>query len=505
MAIRILLLQETDPSETIKNMLSEKTESDDSFEITAVETMSTAVARLVERKYDGILLDCELSGNSGVETFILLNHRYGNTPVIVFNGEKGDESAIKNSYKAGAQDYYFKGELNGALLRRSIRHAMLRTRHQAKGVGQKDLLINTETGIKANKDIRILLVEDDEDQAKLLEVLLGKLAYILKIVSSAEDALETIVEFQPDIVLSDLYLPKMNGVEMSGKIHHIKGMEDMPVIMISSDINEDTVINALANGIYDFVGKPLRMAELTLRIGNLLHLQDNKKKLANLAVKLEKEKNILSRYFSDDFVEKLLSEEIQTSLGGKEVYSTIMFFDLRNSTGIAETLDPDTFTKFLSQLWNDIMDIVLSNGGSVNKLMGDGMLATFGCPEPGKHDALSSVTAAIKIRQYFQLYNEISPHDLKDVRFGIGIASGKIFAGNIGSFRRMEYTVLGDAVNVASRLEGLTKRAGVDILIEGTTRNELGDKVRVRRVKVKHVKGRKREMEIFSVVDLRKD
>ena len=126
--------------------------------------------------------------------------------------------------------------------------------------------------------------------------------------------------------------------------------------------------------------------------------------------------------------------------------------------------------ELLCNIFTDVMDLIFKNNGSVNKLIGDAILATFGCPVTREDDAKNAIKSALEIRDTLSMFNDVKPsYLLQPVEFGIGIASGKVFAGNIGSFRRLEYTVIGDVVNTASRLQALAGELGKDILIDGAT------------------------------------
>ncbi|HNA79449.1 MAG TPA: adenylate/guanylate cyclase domain-containing protein, partial [Turneriella sp.] len=213
----------------------------------------------------------------------------------------------------------------------------------------------------------------------------------------------------------------------------------------------------------------------------------------------------LTKYFSEDIVEGILQDEHANSLSGRHQEATIMFFDVRKSTTIAENLEPQVFAEFLSEFFTDIMDLVYGNHGSVNKLLGDGIMSTFGCPVPTANDVLNAAKCALQIRNHLATFNDVRPDYIKEpIRVGMGIATGKVFAGNIGSVRRMEYTVLGDPVNLASRLESMTKEAGVDILIDGNTRHRLGNLIKCRKVQHQGVRGKLQEIEIFSLDELLK-
>jgi len=235
-------------------------------------------------------------------------------------------------------------------------------------------------------------------------------------------------------------------------------------------------------------------------------ISEMKKVNVDLSAKMrgiEQEKRKLERYFPENLVDFLVDEGNSAELQGKNVEATMMFCDLRNSTGIAEELTPAQFVQFLNELLSGIMDLVYANGGSVNKLLGDGLLITFGCPIQDENDALNCVILSLQIRQYIIAYNSMKPDFLKDpIAVGIGIASGLVFAGNIGSARHMDYTVMGDPVNIASRLESLTKSFGHDILMDEATYLKVKSKIRITNLGTKEIRGKQKPMLVFHPIEI---
>ena len=148
------------------------------------------------------------------------------------------------------------------------------------------------------------------------------------------------------------------------------------------------------------------------------------------------------------------------------------------------------------------MDLIFDHNGSVNELLGDGILATFGCPDPTGRDAANAVEAARSIRKLMKTYNErYLPPELQEdgVRYGMGIATGKIFAGNIGSFQRLKYAVMGDPVNTAARIQDLTKEKNVDLLIDENTAQGLEDSETLRLSGDYMLRGKKGAVRVFEV------
>jgi PAS domain S-box-containing protein len=208
---------------------------------------------------------------------------------------------------------------------------------------------------------------------------------------------------------------------------------------------------------------------------------------------------LLMRYANDeliDYIQKTGKNPFETA--NRKV--TILFFDIRNSTGIAESLEPDKFASFLSEIFTDIMDLIYGCGGSVNKLLGDGMMAAFGCPLSTDYDAYNAIKTAVMIQEYLGTYNDVKPDYIsQQVEVGIGIATGTVFAGLIGSVHRQEYALLGDSVNIASRLESLTRKTEENILIDENTFLEAGETFACKRVYKAKVKGKQGELKIYGI------
>lgn len=231
---------------------------------------------------------------------------------------------------------------------------------------------------------------------------------------------------------------------------------------------------------------------------SIMELKKERERLMTMVLDAESQKRALERYFPENLVDLLVDEGHLAELGGKNIRVTVMICDIRNSTGIAETMSAANFASLLSDFFSGLMDLAYANGGSVNKLLGDGMLLTFGCPIPGDGDARDCVRLALQFREYVRTFNEIRPDYLRaPLVMGIGIATGPVFAGNIGSARHMEYTVLGNAVNTASRLEKLTKELGRDIAIDTATYVLLNDELEIESLGSHRLPGKKEEIEVF--------
>ncbi|MDH4201024.1 MAG: response regulator [Spirochaetia bacterium] len=347
---------------------------------------------------------------------------------------------------------------------------------------------------------KILVIEDDEVQALILTEFFQKLGYNVRSEQDGEKGFQTALSWKPDIMLLDVYLPLKNGFDILEDIKSAPGLEYTIIVMMSADTSEDTTIIGLLKQADDFIYKPVRTSELALKLRQLVDRKNNRVALDILNRKLLAEKEILSHYFSDDVVTKIVENQETTRLSGENLVASILFFDIRNFTSISEKLKPNLVADLLNLIFTDVMDLILSHEGSVNKLIGDAILATFGCPFNSEKDAYNAVKCALAISNTIDFFNKVRPSYLEDdIKIGIGITTGEVFAGNIGSYRRMEYTVIGDVVNTASRLQNLTKKTSVNILIDGVTRNAVKERLKCRRVVVKGIRGKVHDVEIFTL------
>ena len=220
----------------------------------------------------------------------------------------------------------------------------------------------------------------------------------------------------------------------------------------------------------------------------------------------EREKLMVSfsKFTNKTIAQKAASGEL--TLGGENRNATIFFSDIRSFTAMSEKMQPNEVVEFLNVYMTKMVDCVNKTGGVVDKYIGDAIMAVWGAPESSgspASDALNAVTAALMMRvELFRFNKERAAAGLPPVKIGCGINSGPVVAGQIGSEERMEYTVIGDAVNLASRTEALNKPFATDVLITENTYNLIKDKIVVQEMPGVHVKGKTDAIKMFAVINL---
>jgi len=224
----------------------------------------------------------------------------------------------------------------------------------------------------------------------------------------------------------------------------------------------------------------------------------------DLAIK-EKIQDSFGRYVTPEIVELILANPDNQWVKGSRVEATVLFVDIRGFTAISEEKEPEHIVELLNDYFTRVTDVVIKHGGHLNKFVGDEAMAVFGTPVTNPQHAEAAVRAALEIQKNIAQLRQPTRTDGMVIQVGVGVNSGEILAGNLGSQKRMEYTVIGDNVNVASRLTSMAKPG--EILISRQTYDLIQDKTRLRVEKRGKVpfKGRKKEVDIFNVLSFEED
>ena len=217
---------------------------------------------------------------------------------------------------------------------------------------------------------------------------------------------------------------------------------------------------------------------------------------------LEKQqaRSMLSRYLPPDIVKEMLKNPIDAQLGSRRAELSVLFSNIRGFTTLSENLDPEEVVDLLNQYLTVMTEIIFRHGGTVDKFEGDGILVFFGAPQPLDDHPERAVRTALEMRDRLaELQGPWQERSDEPLRIGVAIHTGEVMVGNIGSSRRIDYTVIGDTVNLASRLQDLTKVYGASVLISGSTQERVKHMCQLRALGSVEVRGRQQSVDLYEV------
>ena len=317
----------------------------------------------------------------------------------------------------------------------------------------------------------ILIADDDNVGRKLLRRLLEDEGHTVRAAANGREALELFAEDAPDVVLLDILMPELDGIATLERLKATPGAEHVSVIMISAVDEIDSVVRCIEIGADDYLTKPFNPTLLRARINAGL----GKKRLHDL--ERARVHDVFSRFLPEHVVDDVLARtDDDLRLGGVRTVGTVMFTDLRGFTAFTERRSPELVIAALNRYFDETSDAILEHGGTLVAYRGDGFLAVFGAPiEVEDHADRALATAREMVELRLPRFNRwLGENGFgEEVRMGVGLNSGPFMSGNVGSLRRLEYTVHGDTVNTASRIEGMTKTVGGPILLAQSTRQAL--------------------------------
>lgn len=335
------------------------------------------------------------------------------------------------------------------------------------------------------RNFTILIVDDELVN---LQVIINNLVmhdYSVVPKSSGIDALEEIEQgLQPDLVLLDIMMPQMTGYEVCQHIREYFSASELPIVMLTAKNQVHDLVEGFSVGANDYLVKPVSKSELIARIRT--HLQ------------LAKINQAYSRFVPYEFLQFLSKESILDVKLGDQVQKemTVLFSDIRSFTTISEAMTPKENFDFINEYLSRMGPIIRDRCGFIDKYIGDAIMALF------PQNAEDAVQAAIAMQQEVTQYNqERKQKNQADIAIGVGLHTGLLMLGTVGESERMESTAIADAVNLASRLESLSKLYGAKIVVSGETLSQLPhpENYKHRFLGKIQVKGKTQKVPVFEV------
>ncbi|MGQ0645365.1 MAG: adenylate/guanylate cyclase domain-containing protein [Elusimicrobiota bacterium] len=321
---------------------------------------------------------------------------------------------------------------------------------------------------RSDKPLKILLVDDEPGIRDSCSRLIRRQGYDVSTASSGEEAALRLNEGW-DIILTDINMPgTVHGIEL---LRRARAAGSVDVIIMTAQPELDTAIGAIREGAYDYLVKPVTEEALILAVNRCVHKRQLSRELAwekDLRAELESAyfelarmqqvKTVFGQFVTPEVAQFVLSSPQDLWKRGERRVASMLFVDVREFTPYAGSVPPEEALEALNQIFSRAIQAVTAEGGVVNKFTGDGILAFFGAPLPLSDHSEAAARAALRARDAVEeLARTRSAQGQAPLRVGIGVNTGEVVAGCLGTETRTEYTVIGHSVNLCARLMDLAK------------------------------------------------
>ena len=334
----------------------------------------------------------------------------------------------------------------------------------------------------------LLVVDDNKVNRILLSRGLEADGHKIETAENGRQALEKLRTDAFDLVLLDIEMPEMNGYQVLEVCLEDADLRDIPIIMTSSLDEINSVVKCIELGAEDYLNKPINPILLRARVNASLE----KKRLR------DEQRKLFRTFATKEVADELLKTGF--SLGGSFVNASVMFADIRSYTSYSEQEDPAEIIELLNNYFALMFDAIIGHHGTVNQMLGDGIMAIFGAPIFRENHRKEAVQAALEMLSLLDGFNqEQAMQNKTQVHIGIGIATGRMIAGYTGTQNRATYTCVGDTVNLAARIEAHTKTVQKPILVDQYTQEGLPEDVEYESLGPVIFKGKQQPINIFAI------
>jgi adenylate cyclase len=307
----------------------------------------------------------------------------------------------------------------------------------------------------------VLVVDDNADMRAYVSSILRASGYQVQTARNGSEGFHIAKELSPNLIVTDLMMPIVTGLEMIRMIRSEEMLKGIPIILLTAKVDEDTRIEGTERGADAYLAKPFNDRELLAEARNLLALKENERKVVELNTYLTE--SVLQRFLPPVLVQKAQQGELVLDLRPEPRLITVLFSDIVGFTQLSNTLRSRKVAELLNEYLEAMTKAVFDNGGTVDKFMGDAILALYGAPEeltPNEQVRRAVNTSRAMLHNLSELNERWRSQGIFDsdgrngLQFRCGIHQGTAVVGMFGSSERADYTAIGPSVNIASRLQG---------------------------------------------------
>jgi class 3 adenylate cyclase len=360
-----------------------------------------------------------------------------------------------------------------------------------------------EPPVDSTKKHIVLVVDDNELNRDMLSRRLLKKGFSVHLAEDGFIALQWLADNECDLVLLDIMMPGMSGIEVLEKVRETRDGTELPIIMATAKDSREDIVGALKSGANDYVTKPIDFPIVLARVNVQLALKCANDRVRSLVIEVERRnkfiRSVFGRYLTDEIAETLLDTPKGLKLGGERREITMLMADIRGFSSIASKIEAEDVVTMVNNFLTKVTEVIIRYGGTIDEFIGDAVLVLFGAPQPVENHAEKAVACAIEMQLVMDDVNRVN-HDLgfDSISTGIGINTGDVVVGNIGSELRAKYGVVGHNVNLTSRIESRTK--GGQILVSDRTLECCAGIAQTRSSMMARIKGLDHDIQLHDVV-----
>ena len=358
---------------------------------------------------------------------------------------------------------------------------------------------------------RILVVDDVADNVEILRMRLESLGYEVVVAEDGERALQVVRDTLPDLILLDIMMPKIDGLEVARRLKADDGLPFIPVIMVTAKVNAQDVLAGLEAGADDYLTKPIDHGALIVRVRAMLRIKTLHDQISSLNAGLEhkvreqvgelERVGRLKRFLAPQLAQAIISTGDEKILDNHRREVAAFFCDLRGFTSFSETAEPEDIMALLAEYHGSVGPLIRKYEGTLDRFTGDGMLVFFNDPVPCPDPAARAARLALEMRDTVAKLVPQWARRGHTLGFGIGMAQGYATLGRIGFEDRFDYTAIGAVINLAARLCGDAKDG--QILVTGRLATAIEDIVEMEDLGEREVRGMSRPISVRNLVALK--
>jgi GAF domain-containing protein/class 3 adenylate cyclase len=325
---------------------------------------------------------------------------------------------------------------------------------EATPVVKVPALEDLQDKVVAHVSAKILVVDDNPDLRAYVASVLQRVGHQVVLARNGEEGFQLAQAHRPQLIVTDLMMPMVSGLEMIQMIRSQDEIKGIPIILLTAKADEETRIEGAEKGADAYLSKPFNDRELLAEVRNLLALKESERKVAELNSYLTE--SVLKRFLPPSLVQKAAKGTLSLDLRPEPRMVTILFSDIVGFTQLSNTLRSRRVAELLNEYLTEMTHAIFENGGTVDKFMGDAILAIFGAPEeisPNEQVRRAIAAARQMYKSLDKLNERWQAQGISKVQFRCGIHQGTAVVGMFGSAERADYTAIGPSVNIAARIQ----------------------------------------------------